>query len=76
MTLVEELKLKSGTTYRNSLGAVIIVDGPWVPGPSARVKTLGHIYEARSVDSLFGDTHYLVTRQAMAECGYVEVDKP
>ena len=72
MTLVEELKLKSGTTYRNSLGAVIIVDGPWNPGPSARVKTLGHIYEARSPEQ-FGDTRYLVTGQALAECGYEEV---
>lgn len=59
--------------YRNQLGAALHVTGPWLTAGS-RVQSLGGIYQAEARDELFGTTQYLVTKESLADCGYVLVD--
>lgn len=62
------MSIERGQTYRNTLGAELTIQDPaWM-----HFKTLGGdgIWIARSHDSLFGSTDYLVTAESLAGAGY------
>ena len=66
------MNIKTGQTYRNTLGAELTIRDPaW-----KHFKTLGGdgIWIARAEDSMFGPTDYLVTAESLAGAGYAEVD--
>lgn len=63
------LNLSSGQRYVNRVGAVMIIDGYWLPRRGT--LSLGYIYEAHTPKDLFGSSQYLVTAESLTECGYV-----
>jgi len=56
--------------YRNDLGAEIEVTNH---GIGSRPPRLGDIWNARSVDPLFGPEALLVTTEGLISCGYQRV---